>query len=251
MPSASGAPWKPAAPTATLEVLVPDDAGDPRLVLGVRRAAASARRANVDRNDSVTKHRRERHGGERLAPARSPAARAACVGWVTWTMRTCGLMPAILAGSRRRPCRAPSASFLRALVDSRSPKTVPRVWSVSCWRQRASSPSPLERHRLAVEAGAVAPCAKSGRAHGDEGAGERQAALVVRRRAGGRLPSGSVEHRVADDARRCARRRRRGSRRRTPPGRRRSGRRPGRRRRRRTSSRPCRRPARAARRRTP
>ena len=46
-------------------------------------------------------------------------------------------------GGKSSTCLSCSlVSFLRALVESRSPKTVPRVRSVSCCRQRASSPVP-------------------------------------------------------------------------------------------------------------
>ena len=117
-------------------------------------------------------------------------------------------------------------SLLRLRVDSRSPKTVPRVWSVSCWRQRASSPSPANvtgspSRPVPVDRREVGPGAL------DERAREGQAALVAVVEPA--VPAlGQGEHRVADDARPCARPTRRGSRRRTPPGPRRSGRRPGR-----------------------
>ena len=55
-------------------------------------------------------------------------------------------------------------SRLRALVGSRSPKTVPRVWSVSCCRQRASSPSP-ENSTGSPSSPVPVTVAKSGRAH--------------------------------------------------------------------------------------
>ena len=66
----------------------------------------------------------------------------------TWS--TSVAVPAEPAVSRRAsPPGSPSPrasislrSFLRARLFSRSPKTVPCVWSVSCCRHRASSPSP-------------------------------------------------------------------------------------------------------------
>ena len=147
--------------------------------------------------------------------------------------------PASPAGSPRRPCRGPCASLLRALVGSRSPKTVPRVWSVSCWRQRASRPSPLNAtgspSRPVPVTTAVGPGAL------DERAGVGQAALVALVEVAV-LALGERHDRVADDPDGVLPALVGAVEARTPRGRRRSGRRPGRPRRRRTSWRPCRRP---------
>ena len=49
-----------------------------------------ARRANIDRNPSVTNTGFSGTGERRLASSRSPAAIAAWVGWLRWTMRMRG-----------------------------------------------------------------------------------------------------------------------------------------------------------------
>ena len=145
-------------------------------------------------------------------------------------------------GSRRRPCRAASAASCAAWWTAGRRRRCRAVWSVSCWRQRASRPSPLEGDRLAVQAGA-GHRGVVGAGALDERAGQGQAALVVLVEAAGRRPSGSVEHRVADDADGVLARRVGAVEDEDRHGRRRSGRPPARRRPRRTSSRPCRRPA--------
>ena len=119
-------------------------------------------------------------GSSAVAPARSPPARAASAsgGEVDDPDR---------AGRSRGPVgrevvggllHAPSGASCASLVGSRSPKTVPRVWSVSCWRQRASMPVPENSTGVAVQPGAgdggeVGPRAL------DERARVGQAALVA------------------------------------------------------------------------
>ena len=87
-----------------------------------------------------------------------------------------GESPASPRGSGRpaRSCRA--YSFLRARPDSRSPKTVPFRWSVSCCRQRASNPVPTISTGLPTR-----PARDRSRGPGRASsvrAGQREAALV-------------------------------------------------------------------------
>ena len=115
------------------------------------------------------------------------------------TIRTRGsLTRASRAGSRRRPSPCAFWSFLRSLVGSRSPKTVPRVWSVSCWRQRASMPVAGELHRRPVQPeagdrGAVGPRALDERARVGEAALVALVELAV-------LALGQLQLGVADHA---------------------------------------------------
>ena len=149
----------------------------------------------------------------------------------------------------RPRARGSSAASCATRVESRSPKTVPKVWSVSCWRQRASIPSPVKVTGVPSSPVPVT-VARVGPGQRHVAAGEREAALLVLvELAVAALGQGDLG--VAHHARPCARRTARGSRTRRPRDRPRPGRRPARPRRRRTSSRPGRRPATAATRRTP
>ena len=89
------------------------------------------------------------------------------------------------------------ASLLRALVGRRSPNTVPSVWSVSCWRQRASRPSPVNSTGSPVETGARDGREVRARAL-DERAGVGEAALVALVEVAV-LALGQRDHGVADD----------------------------------------------------
>ena len=194
MPSASGEPWKPAAPTAI--------ARSSSQMMPVTHGSSSgcssscvARRANVDRNASVTKTGVSGTGESRLAPARSPAAIAAWVGWETWTMRT--LMPAILAGTRRRPWPG-----LAQLLLGLGRQPVARRRCRGCGRSRAGGSGPAARRpRTHRRPSTPEPStrAKSGRAQSTNAPGnDRQpssASSSLRS-----LPSGRVDHRVAHHA---------------------------------------------------
>ena len=132
---------------------------------------------------------------------------------------------------------------------SRSPNTVPRVWSVSCCRHRASSPSPEKVTGAPVQVRSRSPwpgrAARTRRTlRGTTGTPPPPPSSARS------LPSGSITTGLQTTPGRPGCRTRRDSRTRRPPGPRRSGRPRGRRRRRRTWWPPCRRPGRAVRRRT-
>ena len=149
--------------------------------------------------------------------------------------------PASRRDSCRRPDRGSSGASCASASTAGRRRRCPTVWSVSCWRQRASSPSPVNVDRRRRPARCRRTVASSGRAQGHVAAGERQAALVV-------LVEppvaalGQRDLRVAHDAHRALAGRVVAVEHEHRAGRPRSGTPRARRRRRRTSSRPCRRP---------
>ena len=162
MPLVSGAAWNPALPTGTSASSSQSTPVTQAQVVGGLDRPAGPGTATCPRTPVPASQGLRSTGEVRRAAARSPAARAARVWGSSWTIETdtgplWGVRRASRRGSRRRPCRAAFWSFLRSLVESRSPKTVPRVWSVSCCRQRASRPSPENVDGLAVQAGAASP----------------------------------------------------------------------------------------------
>ena len=117
MPSSSGRAVEAGLADRHAEVLVPEDAGDPRPVLRVldhlRGPAGEGRR-----NASARRRRSRTAEGGGPPPGRRPPARRACAGNVhdphardaARTDLGRSRLPASSAGSRRPPCRAPSGA---------------------------------------------------------------------------------------------------------------------------------------------
>ena len=194
IPSASGAPWKPALPTGSPAVVVPEHPGDPGQVLGrldhlpgpvaPRAHALRAREPGAQVDRGGTSGRRQVAGGQGGEGLRVELDDGD--GHRAIMKRRRATRP----GTPRPPCRAAFCSFLRCLVGSRSPKTVPRVWSVSCCRQRASRPSP-ENSTGSPSRPVPVTDATSGRAHARTRRG-RTGSPRRPRRGCRSLPSGSV-----------------------------------------------------------
>ena len=216
MPSASGAPWKPAAPDRRRQ-------GPRPRCTPVTQARSSGVLEHLAWRAARTSHRQRVRdadagvsgtGAQRLAPRGHPRASAACGG-----RRGRGR-----SGPSRRPVRREVVGhLLLALLQ-----LLARPWSAAgrrrrcrgCGRSRAGGSGPAGRRRRTStgapsSAGAGRRVAKSGRAHSTNAPGkDRQPSS-----ASSRLPVlalGQRQHRVADHADGAVARRRRGSRRRRP-----------------------------------
>ena len=105
-------------------------------------------------------------------------------------MRTVTTRPASPAGSRRPPCRAASGASCGPWWAAGRRRPCPRVWSVSCCRHRASSPSP-SKWTGSPSRPVPSTAAQSGRAHSTNAPGKDRQPSSPSSRLRSR-PSGSV-----------------------------------------------------------
>ena len=190
-------------------------AGLDRVALVLGRRGTASRRAGSQRRPARDHPDARRASTRSTWPPTAVPATSACYGRPLRSRGTTALGPIRWCTASRRGVTSPSAdsstlsppsaASCAAWCGSRSPNTVPAVWSVSCCRHRASRPSPLNR------TGSPSSPAPSTRGVVGPGAARRTRPGSDRQPSSPSsswrsLPSGSGQHRVADHARRCARR---------------------------------------------